>query len=414
MDIAAARREALDRSLLLFADLLDTTVSADQLDEHLAGFRVRITAAEADRVTQTAVTTIAALLVRSGMPVVVDMPDRPTLTPLLRGGPFLASLDTHLRQAMPGASLESDGRADLTIALGSVSVAGGDAVWIGAGPTAARCTSTVTAWRPGGELEAIAGAALAATEAHKAALRPLPARHRTAQRLLQSSSSTYEVGIGMSVAPDVGPLTMVSAGAITNAALWTLIAIPNMSGHIRVWDSDRVALSNLNRCLLFGLMSINEPKVDALRGWSRRPLFIEPIPKNFRRGDRVETMALVGADRVGARHDVQLARPPLLVVGATEGAGVVLVSEHGAGDPCAACLHPHGATEEGRVPTASFVSFWAGYLAAVRVLRAIGAGSRDSRQVTRCYPLQPQATVEGPATRRPDCEVCGAGELTSA
>jgi hypothetical protein len=413
VDIAAARREALDRSLLLFADLLDPTVSADQLDEHLAGFRVRITAAEADRVTQTAVTTIAALLVRSGMPVVVDVPDRPTLTPLLRDGSFLPSLDTHLSQAMPGASLESDGRADLTIALGPVSVAG-DAVWIGAGPSAARCASTVTAWRPGGELEAIAGAALAATEAHKAALRPMPARHRTAQRLLQPSSSTYEVGVGMSVAPDVGSLTIVSAGAITNATLWTVLAIPDVAGHIRVWDSDRVALSNLNRCMLFGLMSINEHKVDILRGWSRQPLFIEPVPKNFRRGDRVETMALVGADRVGARHDVQLARPPLLVVGATEGAGVVLVSEHGAGNPCAACLHPHGETEEGRVPTASFVSFWAGYLAAVRILRAIEAGSRDSRQVTRCYPLQPQATVEGPATRRPDCEVCGAGELASA
>ena len=122
----------------------------------------------------------------------------------------------------------------------------------------------------------------------------------------------------------------------------------------------------------------------------------------------VETMVLVGADRVGARHDVQLARPPFLVVGATDGAGTILVSEHPAGDPCAACLHPEGETEDRRVPTASFASFWAGYLAALRILRGIEPGSRDSStQVTRCYPLQPQSTVEEPATRRPDCEVCG-------
>lgn len=406
MDIAAARREALDRSLLLFAELLDPTVSADQLDEHLASFRVRITAAEADRATQTAVTTIAALIVRSGMPIVVDVPDCPTLIPLLGSGSFFSSLDAHLRQAMPGASLESDGRADLTIALGDSSVTG-DAVWIGAGPSAAQCASTATVWRPSSELAAIGAAALAATEAHKAVLRRLPPRHRTAQRLLEPSSSTFDLGIGISMVPDVGPLTIVSGGAITNAALWTLLAIPDMAGRIRVWDEDRVALSNINRCLLFGLMDIDERKVDVLRGWSRGRFRIEPVPRNFHRGDRVETMTLVGADRVGARHAVQLARPPLLVVGATEGAGVVLVSEHGAGDPCAGCLHPHGEAEAGRVPTASFVSFWAGYLAAVRILRANEASSRDSRQVTRCYPLQPQATVEEPATHRQGCEVCG-------
>jgi hypothetical protein len=412
VDVTAARREALDRSLLLFAGLLDPALRDDQLDAHLAGFRVRIVATDAGRLTQLAVTTIAALVVRSGMPVIVDMPDQPTLTPLLGRGSFFASLDAHVRNSMPGAALDTGGHADLIVAIGPAAVHG-DTVWVGAGPTASMCGSTTLPWHPGNEITALGAAALAATEVHKAALRGLPARNRTARRILEPSSTAFEVGTSATFAPDIGALTIVSAGAITNAALWTLLSIPDLAGHVRVWDEDRVSLSNLNRCLLFGMTQLDQRKVDVLAGSGRERLTVEGIPRNFQRDDPVEAMVLVGADRVEARHDVQSARPPFLVVGATEGAGVVLVSEHAADNPCAACLHPLGADDGARVPTASFVSFWAGYFAAGRLLRAVDAGPRDpSRQVTRCYPLQPQSTVDDPATRRQGCEVCG-GAVTA-
>jgi molybdopterin/thiamine biosynthesis adenylyltransferase len=279
------------------------------------------------------------------------------------------------------------------------------------------CGATTLPWHPGSEITALGAAALAATEAHKAALRVLPPRNRTARRILEPSTASIDVGISKPGAPaaDLGSLTIVSAGAVTNAALWTLVAIPELAGQIRVWDGDRVALSNLNRCLLFGLTRLDHYKVDVLAGLGREGLTIEGIPRNFGPRDPSDWIALVGADRIDARHVAQLAGPRFLVVGATEGAGVVLVSEHAGGNPCAACLHPLSGDEGRRVPTASFVSFWAGYLAAIRILRAVHAGPHDrSRQVTRCYPLQPQSTVDEPATHRPQCEVCSGTGVVSA
>ncbi|MDQ3690762.1 MAG: ThiF family adenylyltransferase [Chloroflexota bacterium] len=406
MDVATARREALDRSLLLFGGLLHPGVGADRLDAHLAGFRVRIIATTGDRSTQTVLATIASLIVRSGMQVIVNAPDLPTTTPLLGHGSLFASLDAHIRDAMPGAQLQTDGGADVTVAVGSASRKAD--IWIGAGSTEARCANSELAWQPGSELAALGAAGLAASEVHKAALRCLPVRHRTAGRLLQPTAATFDVGIASAPAV-LGQLVMISGGAITSAALWTLLAIPNLRAHVRVWDDDSVALSNLNRCLLFGMRHLGDRKVDALATWSRADLVIEPVPMLFGAGDSLNGSTLVGADRIDARHHAQAARPPFLVVGATEGADIVLVSEHQPADPCAACLHPPHPVALGPVPTASFVSFWAGFLAAVRLLRAqSGQMITSDQQVTRCYPLQPQSLVQEAIARRSDCGLCGA------
>ena len=399
------RQEALDRSLSLFAGLLDPGVDASGLSAHLDNYRVCITFSERDRLTQTAVTSLASMVARSGMQIIIDAPGQPSVTPLLTDGPFIDALDTHLAQAMPDARTSTGGRADITVGIGDVR--GRVDVWLSAGRTEARVDAANNGWQPSHELTALAAAALAATEVHKAALRLLPARHRTAARMLQPAGARFDVEID-SVPGGLGAIDMISAGAITNAALWTLLAIPDLGAAVSVWDDDIVALSNLNRCLLFSSNDVGALKVDALARLSTEHLSIEPIPTMFGPGIELNHPTLVGADRIEARHEAQRARPPILVVGATEAADVVLVSEHRSSDPCAACLHPKLPVADGPVPTASFVSFWAGFLGALRILKAT-AGDLPAigARVTRLHPL-PQALVHESVQRRPGCEVCGA------
>jgi hypothetical protein len=49
----------------------------------------------------------------------------------------------------------------------------------------------------------------------------------------------------------VGDIDMVSAGAVNNAFLATLLWLPHTSSDLRTLDDDIVELDNLNRCLQF-------------------------------------------------------------------------------------------------------------------------------------------------------------------
>jgi len=116
-------------------------------------------------------------------------------------------------------------------------------------------------------------------------------------------------------------------------------------------------------------------------------------------------ITLVGADDILVRHWVQTGQPEYLVVGATTHFEIV-VSDHVPGAPCAGCVHPRATEAPAVIPTVSFVSFWAGYLSAVRILEhAAGYSFERDRQLTVAFPLQLNGSSTGPASLRPDCPV---------
>jgi hypothetical protein len=85
---------------------------------------------------------------------------------------------------------------------------------------------------------------------------------------------------------------------------------------------------------------------------------------------------------------IQAMVPSWLGVGATSHT-MVIVSEHTPGGACAGCTHPVVEDAVEVIPTVSFVSFWAGFLLAMRFrLLAMGIAMPADQQVTTLWPLR--------------------------
>jgi len=97
-----------------------------------------------------------------------------------------------------------------------------------------------------------------------------------------------------------------------------------------------------------------------------------------------------------------------LVVAGTAGF-MAMVSEHEPGQPCAGCLHSWTENVLGDVPTISFVSYWAGLLAATRLVRQRLLGHvLPAEQMTVMWPDRldsATAFMPGPVARTPGCGV---------
>src|SRR5207302_10789968 len=140
-----------------------------------------------------------------------------------------------------------------------------------------------------------------------------------------------------------------------------------------VFEPQNLAVSNLNRYVLMRRSMGELAKTLMAERWARPEVTIV--------GHRLhideQTVAsigpwsprvIVGTDNVSARWLVQRSWPKWLAVAGTAGF-MVLASEHEPGQPCAGCVHAWTEDVTRDVPTASFVSYWGGLLAAVRLLR---------------------------------------------
>jgi hypothetical protein len=170
-----------------------------------------------------------------------------------------------------------------------------------------------------------------------------------------------------------------------------------------MFDRDKTALSNANRCPYVMVDELGRPKVIAIRDLLPVRIRLTPIPDHLN-GETRETVPsgsaiVVGADDISVRHFAQRLDPDWLVIGATSHF-LALVTEHPLGEPCAGCAHVRLGDETAVIPTWSIISFWSGFLVALRVIsRAMGRSMRpthssDSSSV--CVTLDISWAMAGP------------------
>ena len=185
----------------------------------------------------------------------------------------------------------------------------------------------------------------------------------------------------LSPAPrSISSLDVISAGAVTNGFIYTLLWLPVRCARLEIADDDDVDWHNLNRCTQFRASDVTSPKVAAIERSRTNSLRIAGRRERFHRlkpGQR-STLAddvVVGVDRIEARWWVQEAWPKNLYVAATSNHEAV-VTVHHANGACAGCAHPRAAPPPDEIPTISFVSFWAGLLQACALLENTRSTSR--------------------------------------
>jgi hypothetical protein len=398
------RREALTRTLDLLAELIGAD-RRDAIDRALETARIRlvVTGADlADARTQAAVYVLVSLLVRSGVSPETDLPTVPRRADLpgLDDKDFARALAAAVPRMFPGARLNvPTDRPDIAIVVGSAPAppchevvrlsAYGPRAWVNRGQQSVGC------WAPSDSLAALASAGLAAEESLKDVLRTITTEHI---EVLDPLEPIFEVPFSVEDIVDLGRLIVISAGAITQQFLLTLAACTGVSADLVLFDRDTTALSNANRCPYVMVDELGRPKVEVIGLQLPSRLSVTPISEHLDDSTRAVVPAgaaiIVGADDIGARHLAQGLDPAWLIIGATSHF-LALITEHPADEACAGCAHRDLGDDIAVVPTWSIVSFWAGYLVALRVIaRASGAPYPPTRRVTNFYPLRPESISE--------------------
>jgi molybdopterin/thiamine biosynthesis adenylyltransferase len=372
---------ALERTVeLVRLDVLPD-LDAPQVLNGLGRTRVRILADAATAGThagQTALTSTVLAASQTGARVSVELggDHRSDTQPPLRRGQLDDALCELARNPGQQAS-ESDGIADLAIVFGTV-----------ASPPARELIHVSgDSWgcslreEPGdgflGTLPfggLLAGAALGA-ETLRVSLGNLARATQT--RTLPEHRLARGGAITVSLPPlpreglNLGALDVISAGAITNAALFALLRWPGLRARLRLFDDDVLQESNLNRYTLMLRTQIGAEKARLLATLGTESISIEPVCARFDSATserlHLAQQVLVGVDHIPSRWLLSSLAPRWMCVAATTHFAA-MVSEHEQGGPCAACLHPRDDVQPGEIPTVSFVSQLAGYLQAYRLL----------------------------------------------
>ncbi len=422
---AMSALQALDRMVgLVKADIAGRVTDRDVV-EQFQSLRVRCISDEANLASpagQAALVTLVSLVARMGVQIELDVPDVPLLGPHppLRGSSIRAALIDLGHDLVPGSgiSAERDAPCDVSFILGDTAaprhIDGWRLIgnhWAGAiVPPSLRGRR----WRGSWSIGAMTAAGLAAPEVFKIAVRSMPLRHATvAEMLAPCTTAAWAFGTGALRLPsDAVTVDIVSAGAITQAALFVMLRLPiKLSG--RLFDADTVEISNINRQLLYRRSDYGL-KVAIVERAGGTHYACTPIPKHFGAVNDpglapLAPYVLVGVDDIPARWDVQRATNGWLGIAGTSHLSAS-ISSHSPGVPCAGCLHPRDdAGRDGPIPTVSFVSFWAGLALAVRFIREVGRRPYGSdRQHLWLSPLrldQPNAALWHPVAPRRDCPV---------
>jgi hypothetical protein len=375
---------------------------------------------------QTALITLVSLLSRMGMQVGLNVPNSAILLPQppLSGSSVCETLIASSETLVTGATVshESNFDPDLIFVLGDAKISNGHAPcwrlnggdWYGS--LALDGAEPAHVWIAGWPIGSMVSAALAAGEAFKFAMRRLPLRS-VADRIFFEMSPSCSWNFDAVPIPErglhFGEVDIISAGAISQAALYALMRLPKAQMSGRIFDDDLTGPSNLNRNMLTLGTDVGSKKVVVVTQRCNAKLRLEAIPERFAgKVSEVGGLAprvLVGVDDIPSRWQVQRCTPGWLAVGGTSHFSVSS-SSHKPDEPCCGCLHP---TDEpvgaNAIPTVSFVSFWAGLVLAVRLIReSLRIPYSPDRQHLWLTPLrmdQPYAGMWLPVAPRRDCPV---------
>lgn len=220
------------------------------------------------------------------------------------------------------------------------------------------------------------------------------------------------IAVPLSDSIDLGSVDFISAGAISQAALFALSRIPRVEMSGRIFDDDDTEASHLNRNMLTLAAILDSRRWRLLLGLGGVGVNLQPVVGRFPEHSsdiRLSGRVVVGVDDIPSRWKLQERAPNWIAVSGTShynASSSVLRPR----SPCSGCLHP--VDDEGagqRIPTVSFVSFWAGLAMTVRLLRdALGQPYPPERQHLWLTPLRmdlPHAAMWMPVAPRRDCPV---------
>lgn len=420
---------ALERTVLLARDFVPPDIDDAAIVAALRQPTLAIVADEANlasQVGQTIVVTLAQIAAASGAGVRLAFPEVRLAGPQppLIGARLRAGLVALLRDAMPRArpmvGRPNDG--DLLFIIGDTRAPSWDGpawrVW--ARPWAGGITelSTVVprclgSWTTGASLAApVAGA-----EVFKHALRRVvpSATSAVLEQLAPATAANVALWDAEDVpaAIDLGLTDWISGGAITSAALHSLLRHEHVRTRARVIEPDVLALNNANRYLLMRLSQIPLLKIEALARWQSRATSITGVPLRVSDATvgQVRPFAprvLVGVDDIPSRWVIQREWPQWLAVGGTVHFTAV-VSDHRAGPGCAGCMHSRDDRVVADIPTVAFVSYLAGAVLAGRLLLdALGHRSTPSMRALELSALRldrPDAAWTHPVLPVANCPV---------
>lgn len=414
VDFAISDREAILRAL---TSPRIAIVASDAVAHSFAG--------------QTAITTAAMLMARSGHQVFVDTPDATLVghQPPFTGGSLhhaLTDVGSKLIDGVPIHIGPPIGSADIVFYLGT------DLPWM-VSPAARYISVGASDWEASisehpmrqlwsafdWPMGALAAAVLMAAEAIKVTARMLLplSPHRGHLRGMFEERPTATLELAPRYTPlvrELGGLDTISAGAVSNGAVYALYRIPGVRADLRTFDGDISDGSNLNRNALLISTFLALAKVELFKVFAPPGVHVEPIDENYPLDGsvRLTNRVLVGVDDVPARWAAARAGTLWMGVGATDHFNSMASVHHGH-SACAACLHPRNETLPGPTPTIAFVSFLAGLLVASDLLRELADSevSLVSRQ-RFLTALNPSAECRWPVPVNPDCPVqCPASAL---
>src|SRR5208282_1715893 len=143
----------------------------------------------------------------------------------------------------------------------------------------------------------------------KFVIRHLPLRDQSTQVFFeQSPCCSWD--FGSILVPrkkiNLGEVDVISAGAITQAALYALMRFPNLRMRGRIFDEDTTAESNLNRNMLTLLTDIGSAKVQVVAQRCGPNMRLQPVKARFVGGSFEGALAnrvLIGVDDIPSRWD---------------------------------------------------------------------------------------------------------------
>jgi hypothetical protein len=333
---------------------------------------------------QTAIVTLFAQLAMMGLQIDLDVPDVPLVRPQppLSGERLLSALVEYSEDLMPGGSMSVSATPDVTFKIGG-HASSDDEIGVSWTESAAvvvpKGGATPTAGSDAYPIVPIAAGAIAAAEGVRAAVPivgrllgiSVPEDSCWLGLGLRSASVDFSSFLGHAHA-DFGQVDVVSAGAITNAALYCLLRLPDVDARMRPIDGDLLGVSNLNRYALARRSWMGLAKIDILAKYSNDRVRIEGKSMMLDQSSAshlgpLAPTVLVGVDDIPSRWTAQRVYSDARVLVASTSHNFVLASEHRPGTSCVGCVHPRAQSEFGDVPTISFVSLWGG-LAQVALL----------------------------------------------
>lgn len=418
--------DGLTRTILLSRDYVSDHLTDEEICLNLQSVRV-LCVSDSQNLSsysgQTALVTLVSLLGRMGMQVGLCMPEVEMVGPQppLTTGPLRAMLLTLSENVIAGAFVRRNVgfQPDIVFLLGDTKFDSRQLFWRLSGEDWAgslKMGDTTTkshAWRSSWTAGSMISAALAANEAFKFAVRRLELRDSKSQIFFEASqTSSFDFGkISWSQGTiDLGCIDVISAGAISQSALYALLRFPVVRMSARIFDDDITAPSNLNRNMLTLAHHIGVPKVQLMADVCAPRFQLQPVKARFTDAGAgaLASQVVIGVDDIPSRWAIQRVSSGWLAVGGTSHFSVSS-SDHCSTRPCCGCLHPVDDINGGTIPTVSFVSFWAGLATAVRLLRkCIGQAYGREQQHLWITPLRldlPHAAMWLPVAAAPNCPV---------